>query len=87
MSDCRRVFPDRLGQVLQVRDMRWKRLAQRSQIKLATLEKIAAGLSLPNVVMLCRLADVLNVSTDHLLGRLDYLLNPVRSVQIKEKGQ
>ena len=32
----------------------------------------------PHLWALCRLADVLNTSTDYLLGRSDYMLDPGR---------
>ena len=85
MTEYRRVFPGRLERARKVLGLSWKDLALRSQIPLSILgEFAAANQVVPSVTILCRLADALNISTDYLAGRSDYLLDPTRPLQSQE---
>ena len=50
--------------------------------------RLFPGRVVPCVTIPCRLADALNVSTDYLAGRSDYLLDPAKVQFVpKEKSQ
>ena len=87
MSEYPRLFPERLGHARRALGWSWKDLAVRSQITLPTLEELMLNRMPPSVAILCQLADVLNVSTDYLVGRSDYLLDPAKPLQSQEEAR
>lgn len=64
-------FQERLLIARRRREMTQGELAEKARLFKTDISKYERGESQPNLPRLCRLADVLNVSTDYLLGRAE----------------
>lgn len=80
------MFKDRLRSARIFRGFTLQGLADALNITLITIQKYEAGVREPNLQTLRQLADVLNVSTDFLLGRDDYLRSIGVSVDVPQEG-
>lgn len=72
MSESRRpsdVFPDRLRQARERRELNQIQLAERAGLQPSAVSHFETGGRKPSFDNLRRLADALNVTTDYLLGR------------------
>ena len=53
------------------KDLTQRKLAEMLNIKTLTISAYETGKKNPSIPVLCKLADILEVSTDFLLGRID----------------
>ena len=66
------MFPQRLKEARKLRGYTAQHMADALQTGIRNYRKYESGDANPTLDGLCMLADVLNVSTDFLLGREDY---------------
>lgn len=74
MPESRRpsdIFPQRLRDARQLRDLNQEGLAQLSGLQASAVSHFETGGRKPSFDNLKRLADALDVTTDYLLGRVD----------------
>ncbi len=69
MTDLRKMFAYRLVQARRIRCMSQADLATKSGLHPAAISHFETGNRMPSIPNLKRLADALNIKTDHLLGR------------------
>ena len=67
------MFPERLNSIRKARGYTAQFMADQLSIGIRTYRFYESGHSQPNLDSLIRIADLLNVSTDYLLGRDDFL--------------
>lgn len=80
------MFKDRLRSARIYRGFTLQALADAIGITLITIQKYEAGVREPNLQTLRQLADTLNVSTDFLLGRDEFLRSLGVSVDVPLEG-
>jgi transcriptional regulator with XRE-family HTH domain len=71
MTDPSKVFPARLRQAREMRQLSQAELAERAKLQPSAVSHFETGTRRPSFDNLRRLADALTVSTDYLLGRSD----------------
>lgn len=64
-------FPERLKEVRKRRNLKQREVAEHLQIAPHSYQQYEGGDRRPNFETLVALADLLGVSTDYLLGRVD----------------
>lgn len=74
MASERGAFPKRLKKARNLTDMSGPVVAEKLGISYSTYSKYESGDRSPDFVTLNAIADLLNVSTDYLLGRTDQLV-------------
>ena len=62
-------FGERLREARIAQKMTQQAVANSIQVELRTYQRYEQGSREPSFALLCALADTLNVTTDHLLGR------------------
>ena len=67
------MFKDRLRSARITKGKTLQAVADELEVTLITIQKYESGAREPNLQMLAKLADILEVPTDFLLGRDDYL--------------
>ncbi len=80
------MFNDRLRSARIFRGYTLQKEADLLNISLRTLQNYEAGTREPTLFMLAQMADLLNVPTDFLLGRDDYLRSLGVSVDVPPEG-
>lgn len=80
------MFKDRLRSARIARGQTLQTIADELEVTLVTIQKYESGAREPNLQMLGKLADILNVPTDFLLGRDDYLKALGVSVDVSPEG-
>lgn len=80
------MFKDRLRSARIARGYTLQFVADTLEVTLITIQKYESGTREPNLQMLSKLADMLNVPTDFLLGRDDYLKSLGVSVDVPREG-
>lgn len=65
------VFAKRLQQLLEEKEMTQRELAARAQVTDVTISRYLSGERKPRIEIINKIAEVLNVTTDYLLGRSD----------------
>ena len=65
------IFPDRLRNAREIRDLTQSELSTRSGLQPSAISHFEAGTRKPSFENLRRLATALEVTTDYLLGRVD----------------
>ncbi len=80
------MFKDRLRSARIARGKTLQALADELGVTLVTIQKYESGAREPNLQMLGTLADILDISTDFLLGRDDYLNSLGVSVDVPPEG-
>ena len=71
MHDYKEIFPQRLNQVRLERGLTLKQLGEKVGVIMQTVGHWETGHARPNLLVFCRLADVLGCSLDFLVGRSD----------------
>lgn len=69
-SPSSEIFPTRLKQAREARELSQAELAQRATLQVSTISHFETGGRKPSFDNLRKLADALGVSTDYLLGRV-----------------
>lgn len=67
---------DRILEVCQEKGIKQAQLAEQANISSGNISDWKAGRAKPSTEVVCRIADVLDVSVDYLLGRTDYRYTP-----------
>jgi len=80
------LFKDRLRSARITRGQTLQMIADELEVTLVTIQKYESGAREPNLQMLRKLADILDVPTDFLLGRDDYLKSLGVSVDVPPEG-
>lgn len=80
------MFKDRLRSARIARGQTLQAIADELEVTLVTIQKYESGTREPNLQMLSKLADILDVPTDFLLGRDDYLESLGVSVDVPPEG-
>ncbi len=80
------MFKDRLRSARISRGKTLQSVADDLGVTLVTIQKYESGAREPNLQMLAELADILDVSTDFLLGRDAYLASLGVSVDVSPEG-
>ena len=80
------MFKDRLRSARISRGQTLQTIADELGVTLVTIQKYESGTREPNLQMLCKLADILDVPTDFLLGRDAYLESLGVSVDVPPEG-
>ncbi len=80
------MFKDRLRSARIARGKTLQALADELGVTLVTIQKYESGAREPNLQMLGILADILDISTDFLLGRDEYLTRLGVSVDVPPEG-
>lgn len=80
------MFKDRLRSARIARGKTLQAVADELGVTLVTIQKYESGAREPNLQMLAQLADVLDISTDFLLGRDAYLKSLGVSVDVSPEG-
>lgn len=74
-------FIKRLTELLEKNNMSQRELAIKIEVQEATISRYIHGDRRPTSVILSRIADALNTTSDYLLGKTD---NPNKIIQVKE---
>ena len=69
------VFVTRLQEILEDKDITQRELAKLIGVTEVTISRYVSGERSPRVEIVSKIADILNVTTDYLLGRTD-IKNP-----------
>ena len=80
------MFKDRLRSARISRGRTLQAIADELEVTLVTIQKYESGAREPNLQLLSKLADILDVPTDFLLGRDDYLKSLGVSVDVPPEG-
>ena len=80
------MFKDRLRSARISRGHTLQAIADELEVTLVTIQKYESGAREPNLQLLSKLADILDVPTDFLLGRDDYLKSLGVSVDVPPEG-
>lgn len=80
------MFKDRVRSARISRGKTLQTLADELGVTLITIQKYESGAREPDLQMLTNLADILDVPTDFLLGRDDYLKSLGVSVDVPPEG-
>ena len=80
------MFKDRLRSARISRGRTLQAIADELEVTLVTIQKYESGAREPNLQLLSKLADILDVPTDFLLGREDYLKSLGVSVDVPPEG-
>lgn len=80
------MFKDRLRSARIARGKTLQAVADELEVTLITIQKYESGAREPNLQMLAKLADIVEVPTDFLLGRDDYLKSLGVSVDVPQDG-
>ena len=80
------MFKDRLRSARITRGQTLQSIADKLEVTLITIQKYESGAREPNLQMLSKLADVLDIPTDFLLGRDDYLKKLGVSIDVPPEG-
>lgn len=80
------MFKDRLRSARITKGKTLQAVADELEVTLITIQKYESGAREPNLQMLAKLADILEVPTDFLLGRDDYLASLGVSVDVPPEG-
>ena len=80
------MFKDRLRSARIAKGKTLQSVADDLEVTLITIQKYESSAREPNLQMLVRLADILEVPTDFLLGRDDYLKSLGVSVDVPPEG-
>jgi len=67
-------FADRLKYIMSLRGYSGQKLANRVFVSHSTISGYRNGTRMPDTNILCRIAQELQVSTDFLLGFVDYII-------------
>lgn len=67
------MFPQRLNQVRKSKGITAQYMADKLQMQIRGYRKYESGDSLPSIETLVKIADILDISTDYLLCRDDFL--------------
>lgn len=65
---------ERIGYARELRNLKQKDLAEKIGVTKATMSKYENNINIPNADILCKIAEVLNTSTDYLVGRTSHLM-------------
>ena len=76
------MFSQRLRLVRKLRKIKLQQMADMLDISLRTYQHYEGGTRSPSFDLLVHIADILQVPTDYLLGRDDYLLSLGVSVDV-----
>lgn len=71
------MFPKRLNETRKAKGFTAQKMADSLCIALRTYRNYESGYSCPNIYSLIKIADILNVSTDYLLCRDEFLAKHV----------
>lgn len=74
---------ERIVYMRELADLKQKDLAEAIGITKATMSKYENNINIPNADILCKIAEVLNTSTDFLVGRTNHLTPYTNSGQIE----
>lgn len=74
---------ERIIYLRDLRDMKQKDLADAVGVTKATMSKYENNINIPNADILCRIAEVLDTSTDYLVGRTSHL-RPYKNSDLSE---
>ena len=80
------MFKDRLRSARIAKGKTLQSVADDLEVTLITIQKYESGAREPNLQMLTKLADILEVPTDFLLGRDDYLKSLGVFVDVSPEG-
>ena len=80
------MFKDRLRSARISRGYTLQAIADELEVTLVTIQKYESGAREPNLQLLSKLADILDVPTDFLLCRDDYLKKLAISVDVPPEG-
>lgn len=80
------MFKDRLRSARISRGYTLQEIADALEVTLVTIQKYESGAREPSLQLLGKLADILDVPTDFLLGRDEYLKNLGVSVDVPPEG-
>ena len=80
------MFKDRLRSARISRGYTLQEIADALEVTLVTIQKYERGAREPSLQLLGKLADILDVPTDFLLGRDEYLKNLGVSVDVPPEG-
>lgn len=80
------MFKDRVRSARIFRGKTLQEVADDLEVTLITIQKYESGAREPNLQMLNKLADILDVPTDFLLGRDEYLKKIGVSVDVPQEG-
>ena len=80
------MFKDRLRSARISRGRTLQAIADELEVTLVTIQKYESGAREPNLQLLSKLADILDVPTDFLLGRDAYLKSLGVSVDVPPEG-
>lgn len=75
MRSAKAIFPERLKEMLELRDKSQAQLAKELNTTPQAISSYVKGKTTPDYDMLCNIADRLNVSIDFLLGNVQTLSN------------